>query len=584
MLKLAQGLIPVILIPQLITARKRLLAYFHRSTETPVTVLKALSIGGFFWILHASGRSIGLALFAQYGDEHLQGVLLVSNIWLLLVVIIYSFALPLAFNELFLNPDHELISASPYLRIKILFGRLLGIGLKIGPTATIIIVPTVAISNQLIPLGIIDTIFLSAMSIYLPSALAMLSSILMMAVVPSRKVLKGLAPCLLIICLLIPIGMPQIFEAASISPDFVTRSSISLSASLKSDLHYLGGFLRSSLEATGWSSSLSVVVIAAVVLIPMTLCLLLSYPLYGIAIVGSHRLRSLRFPHLRANSGLIDSTSAIATLIAVRLVRVIIFIFSSTRSPLNNSSPLPEKFIKAFLRQESLSIIRDPFKLLHLSLLIIFSLVYLSSIPTVISNSKFSVEFSSVINFALVGLLVASFANRFVITTFSREGEAHWIVHTAPLTASQVMLSRFAAWCMLLIPSGLLMGIAGSVLVKASLTQSLMLIFVITAGVPSLVSSALTSGLRLRNIPGAAACEVERAAGAYGFTTLFAMVSAAAVVSFNATLYLMIQLAHNQALSLFWLCLFLLVNLLFTKARLTIGVNRYSQQSAPTGG
>lgn len=584
MLKLARRFLPVILIPRLITAKKKSLVYLHRSDETPITTLKAIAIAGFFYLLFASGRSVGRVIFIQSETDRYLGTSLLLNIWLLLAGLIYSFAIPIALTELFLNPDHDLISASPYSRLKTLLGRLVGIGFKIWPTALILMVPTIALSTQLIPLGMIEIIFIVAFTIYLPSAFAMISSILFMALVPSTKMLRRVTPILFIVLLLIPIGMPRVSKPPDISQILTLTELNSLSPELANPSHSLGGilnlFVRHATGGSFGSSLLSIFIIVTVALIPIAACLLISYPLYGVAIVGSHRLRSIKLPLIRPKFAVTDSIASVASVITVKLIRVLVALLSSSRGASDTATSLPEKFIKAFLRQESFSILRDPFKLFHLALLVIFSLIYLASMPEILSKSKFSVEFASVINFALVSLLVASFANRFVITSFSREGEANWIVKTSPLTSRQIIVSRFISWCMLLVPSGLLMGLAGSVMVNANLAQGAMLALVITASVPSLISSALSSGVRLGNLPGSSTDGAEFAAGSQGLTMIFAMTSAAAIVCFNATLYLMIQLAHGQSLTLLWLGVFLLINMSFTKARLAIGVDRYNQQSA----
>lgn len=589
-IKLPVILIPVILRPWLLTARRMIISSLKSSTETPLMIIKLVAIVGFFWIMAASGQAMGRSLLIERGLSHIQEISLLVNMWVFLGVALYAFALPLSLNELFLNPDIDLISASPYPRLRKLVGILIGMGLKILPISLIILVPTFALANQLIPLSTVEIILIGLTAIYVPCSLAILSSIILMSLVPSRQVIKMCLPVVLILVLIAPIGMPHIFSFSGLTSTLrdlcfnpLTENNLnnSLTTGLAKDLQQLEGILATGGGFRGeeilHSRTAFLVSVLLSAVIPAALCLLLSYPLYGVALSGSKRFRSINLSSIRVRTRPLEAKGVFITAIAAKCVRLLVLFFSSTTDRASREAALHEKFIKAFLRQELLTIIRDPLRLLHLALLVVLSLLYLGAMPSILYSSRFLVEFSSVINFILVSFLVASFANRFVITSFSHEGEASWIVYSSPLTSSQVMLSKFLAWCILLIPSGIILGAAGCMLMEVSLTNTVLLAFVIAASVPSIVSSALTTGLKLRPKSGYPSASTEMAGYPFGIIPLFAMVIAATVIAFNALLLLMTQLAPNQAISFLWISTFSLLNFVFTKARLTIGVGRFNE-------
>ena len=210
--RFARRLTPVLLKPGLIKAKKNLLSQMEVSGETPITILKAIAIVVFFGLLHAFGGSAGDAIASDRAFDQISASPLLLNIWLLVAALIYSFALPLAFNEIFLNPDQDLISCSPYSRLKILFTRLIIIGLKLVPTSLVVLTPLVAFTNRLIPLDTSYVAVILILSVYLPSSLALVSSVTLMALLPTRQVIKKISTLAALLLLILPLGMPNISD------------------------------------------------------------------------------------------------------------------------------------------------------------------------------------------------------------------------------------------------------------------------------------------------------------------------------------------------------------------------------------
>jgi len=109
--------------------------------------------------------------------------------------------------------------------------------------------------------------------------------------------------------------------------------------------------------------------------------------------------------------------------------------------------------LRALLLKDMRMFLRDTTQLMQLVLLLILTFVYLYNFKGLRAASALGAEVYSwwqtilvIANIALGGCVVAALATRFVYPAISLEGQAYWIVRSAPMSIRQLLHDKFLIW------------------------------------------------------------------------------------------------------------------------------------------
>ena len=213
------------------------------------------------------------------------------------------------------------------------------------------------------------------------------------------------------------------------------------------------------------------------------------------------------------------------------------------KKPNNSTQPtflinlnLPfSKRVEAFLKRDFLMFIRDPSQWGHMILFLVLLLIFIANMSglTLYISDPVRMTILFISNYIFGGFFLVSLAVRFVFPLMSQEGQAFWMIKSAPLSMRFMLSYKGIISCVILLSIGLpLLGITSDALSTSKDLQMITLTFTILATLITTLLS-LATGAWFANLKEKSAI---RAASSRGATvaflvTMFYLVGGSALLS-----------------------------------------------------
>ena len=193
------------------------------------------------------------------------------------------------------------------------------------------------------------------------------------------------------------------------------------------------------------------------------------------------------------------------------------------------------KRVEAFLKRDFLMFIRDPSQWGHMILFLVLLLIFIANMSglTLYISDPVRMTILFISNYIFGGFFLVSLAVRFVFPLMSQEGQAFWMIKSAPLSMRFMLSYKGIISCVILLSIGLpLLGITSDALSTSKDLQMITLTFTILATLITTLLS-LATGAWFANLKEKSAI---RAASSRGATvaflvTMFYLVGGSALLS-----------------------------------------------------
>ena len=207
---------------------------------------------------------------------------------------------------------------------------------------------------------------------------------------------------------------------------------------------------------------------------------------------------------------------------------------AQTNFLLNLKLPFTKR-VEAFLKRDLLMFIRDPSQWGHMILFMVLLLIFIANMSGLNLYMRDPVRMTLlfVANYIFGGFFLVSLAVRFVFPLMSQEGQAFWMIKSAPLSMRFLLSYKGIISCVILLSIGLpLLGITSNALSTSNNLQMITLTFTILATLITTLLS-LATGAWFANLKEKSAI---RAASSRGATvaflvTMFYLVGGSALLS-----------------------------------------------------
>ena len=207
---------------------------------------------------------------------------------------------------------------------------------------------------------------------------------------------------------------------------------------------------------------------------------------------------------------------------------------TQTNFLLNLKLPFTKR-VEAFLKRDLLMFIRDPSQWGHMILFMVLLLIFIANMSGLNLYMRDPVRMTLlfIANYIFGGFFLVSLAVRFVFPLMSQEGQAFWMIKSAPLSMRFLLSYKGIISCVILLLIGLpLLGITSNALSTSNNLQMITLTFTILATLITTLLS-LATGAWFANLKEKSAI---RAASSRGATvaflvTMFYLVGGSALLS-----------------------------------------------------
>ena len=194
---------------------------------------------------------------------------------------------------------------------------------------------------------------------------------------------------------------------------------------------------------------------------------------------------------------------------------------NSTQSNFLLNLKLPfTKRVEAFLKRDLLMFVRDPSQWGHMILFMVLLLIFIANMSGLNLYMRDPVRMTLlfIANYIFGGFFLVSLAVRFVFPLMSQEGQAFWMIRSAPLSMRFLLSYKGIISCVILLSIGLpLLGITSNALSTSNNLQMITLTFTILATLITTLLS-LATGAWFANLKEKSAI---RAASSRGATVAF---------------------------------------------------------------
>ena len=178
------------------------------------------------------------------------------------------------------------------------------------------------------------------------------------------------------------------------------------------------------------------------------------------------------------------------------------------------------KRVEAFLKRDLLMFIRDPSQWGHMILFMVLLLIFIANMSglNLYMSDPVRMTLLFIANYIFGGFFLVSLAVRFVFPLMSQEGQAFWMIKSAPLSMRFLLSYKGIISCAILLSIGLpLLGITSNALSTSNNLQMITLTFTILATLITTLLS-LATGAWFANLKEKSAI---RAASSRGATVAF---------------------------------------------------------------
>ena len=192
---------------------------------------------------------------------------------------------------------------------------------------------------------------------------------------------------------------------------------------------------------------------------------------------------------------------------------------TQTNFLLNLKLPFTKR-VEAFLKRDLLMFIRDPSQWGHMILFMVLLLIFIANMSGLNLYMRDPVRMTLlfIANYIFGGFFLVSLAVRFVFPLMSQEGQAFWMIKSAPLSMRFLLSYKGIISCAILLSIGLpLLGITSNALSTSNNLQMITLTFTILATLITTLLS-LATGAWFANLKEKSAI---RAASSRGATVAF---------------------------------------------------------------
>ena len=192
---------------------------------------------------------------------------------------------------------------------------------------------------------------------------------------------------------------------------------------------------------------------------------------------------------------------------------------TKTNFLLNLKLPFTKR-VEAFIKRDLLMFVRDPSQWGHMILFMVLLLIFIANMSGLNLYMRDPVRMTLlfIANYIFGGFFLVSLAVRFVFPLMSQEGQAFWMIRSAPLSMRFLLSYKGIISCVILLSIGLpLLGITSNALSTSNNLQMITLTFTILATLITTLLS-LATGAWFANLKEKSAI---RAASSRGATVAF---------------------------------------------------------------
>jgi ABC-2 type transport system permease protein len=441
-------LLPVLLTPRIIQIKNRWTRPGRTRTKEIVSLMASAAMGIAIYYSTLSALHDTEAMFAGVIDPSIPLTMILTTLFLMLTL---SSSVT-AIGALFLSRDLDIVLTAPIRRRSFLFGKICEVVLASGWMLLVFALPTVLAFGSFFRGGWLFIVFgplLTLSLLLLPAILAVFLATLFGALVPPNRGRELMIVLFMgsLALFFFFLGAPaQATDAASFS------SSLTRFRNVSSIIHFdwspptlCAEALRGLLEGDTRG-----VVSASL--------LFLALGLAGACIA----LLSLEVTYERAYSRAqsAKSTFRINSKLSQHITRLCL--------------PGMHPHHRAIIAKEFKVFSRDISHTVQLSMLLGICFIYMYNFHALRRPDNLAPEFIEwwqaflmLCNVALSSMVVASICTRFVFPSVSLEGPAFWVLQSAPLSARDILRTKFRAWFVPLSLIGSVVFISGAMALNA---------------------------------------------------------------------------------------------------------------------
>jgi len=232
--------------------------------------------------------------------------------------------------------------------------------------------------------------------------------------------------------------------------------------------------------------------------------------------------------------------------------------------------PLSKK-TEALIKRDILLFIREPSQWVHLIIFMVLLFIYIANISglSLYISDPFRMTLLYIANFIFSGFFLVSLAVRFIFPLMSQEGNAFWLIRSAPLTMKYILKYKGISASLILLIIGLpLIGFTSSALNPG---KSLYLITVAFTAISSIVITvlSLSTGAWFADLRENSAIRIASSRGATVafLITMFYLVAGSSLLSavvLNTYNYQIDDLPYDEGKGIIIMAIFLVLSLFVT--------------------
>jgi len=239
--------------------------------------------------------------------------------------------------------------------------------------------------------------------------------------------------------------------------------------------------------------------------------------------------------------------------------------------------PLSKK-TEALLKRDLLIFFREPSQWVHMIIFMVLLFIYIANISglSLYMSDPLRMTLLYIANFIFSGFFLVSLAVRFIFPLMSQEGNAFWLIRSAPLTMKYILRYKGISSSMILLIIGLpLIGFTSAALNPG---RSLYLITIAFTAISSVVISvlSLSTGAWFANLRESSAIRIASSRGATVafLVTMFYLVGGSSLLSaavLNTYNFLIDDLPYDPGKGIFIMTIFCAFSLIVTVIGLYVG-------------